>query len=185
MKRLKKERSQRGQMREINLEGLPYVGCMDIEDRRKLPQDSGIYFLIDEDETVQYIGKANNLQARWLSGHHKMRVVEILKNPRLAYLVVPRDQVDDLEKELIRAYVPPFNRVFYGVTPGKSFKACIPERSYRLARLLCLYKEGHPDGTEGRLNDCLVEALDLWLNLPENRKIIEKHRIEDCLDDLE
>ncbi len=41
-----------------------------LEQSKNLPSSPGIYFAIDADNNIQYIGLASNLKARW-SNHHK------------------------------------------------------------------------------------------------------------------
>lgn len=51
----------------FQLDKLPYVEFLK---KDQLPETAGIYFAVDKDYKVWYIGKARNLKNRWF-GHHR------------------------------------------------------------------------------------------------------------------
>lgn len=48
--------------KDININALPFV---EFSDRKSLPADLGIYFVIDSMGNVQYIGQSRNIRNRW------------------------------------------------------------------------------------------------------------------------
>lgn len=80
-----------------------------LEDRKALlPKSSGIYAVLSKD-SVMYIGRSNNLNRRWRSGHHRYDQATRLKNPKLAWICVEKSQLSALEAVLIRTYRPAWN----------------------------------------------------------------------------
>jgi len=55
-----------------------------IEERDSLPEEAGIYFVID-DSSVYYIGMSVNLQHRWYS-HHRQAEFDKIPHLRIAYI---------------------------------------------------------------------------------------------------
>jgi DNA-binding Xre family transcriptional regulator len=88
-----------------------------LEKRSQLPVTSGIYFVIDTQNEVRYIGKAINLRERWRN--HK-----ILKNGllqwRIAWFDLSKEQLDIFESKLICKYCPDLNKLYpFKVSPGR------------------------------------------------------------------
>lgn len=55
------------QPQEIDFKQLPSIS---LKDRKSLPNSTAVYFALDDNGTIQYIGQAKNIRNRWL-GHHK------------------------------------------------------------------------------------------------------------------
>lgn len=78
-----------------------------------LPEDSGIYYILDETYTVWYIGKAKNLRKRWQGkSHHRFYQLEAQKKQSflIYYESVPINQLDTIETERITQYNPYLNQ---------------------------------------------------------------------------
>lgn len=90
-----------------NIRTLPSVA---LEDRSELPNTPCIYFAIDSNNVVQYIGQTANANKRWKSnGHHKYEKLSQLLSVRIAYLETDIDLLNDIEKALIEYFDPPLN----------------------------------------------------------------------------
>lgn len=58
----------------ILLSSLPQLS---LGDRKQLPEHPGIYFALDNNQRVLYIGQANNLRARWRGqAHHRLHQLQ-------------------------------------------------------------------------------------------------------------
>lgn len=97
---------------EIDPLALPYVAMSEL---RYLPECAGIYFAIEENNIVAYIGQSVNIYNRW-RGHHvqgslcDLSDLESARRVRLAWMAVSSvDQLDSLERALIRRFRPRLN----------------------------------------------------------------------------
>jgi hypothetical protein len=112
----------------ISLESLPSVP---LEDRQSLPCEPCIYFAIDGQGVVQYIGRSVNPARRWAS-HHKRRSLESIGGVRIAYLALDADLLADVEAALIEWFNPPLNCSIGGYFPphthnqGTAIKSNLP-----------------------------------------------------------
>lgn len=90
----------------IEINKLPSV---DFEDRNQLPEVSGIYFAIDSNDNIQYIGRSININQRWKS-HHRTQQLSSFNGVRIAYLEVSDTSLlDDIEQALINYFDPYLN----------------------------------------------------------------------------
>lgn len=94
-------------LQEQEIHTLPFVP---LDQVKRLPMSAGIYFAIDTQEKIQYIGKAVNLKNRW-SNHHKHDDLESIGGVRIAYLVVEESMIEEIEQALIAWFMPPLNKV--------------------------------------------------------------------------
>ena len=90
----------------INPIALPSVP---LEDRLQLPTKPCIYFAIDSQDVVQYIGRSINPRHRW-KNHHRHNDLESIGGVRIAYLTVDANLLNDVESSLIKWFKPPMNR---------------------------------------------------------------------------
>jgi DNA-binding Xre family transcriptional regulator len=91
---------------DINLCALPSVL---LADRKQLPQTAGIYFAIDGDGVVQYIGQSTNLRQRWLN-HHRKSALDGISNVQIAWIEVSEPSLlREIEEALIEYFNPPLN----------------------------------------------------------------------------
>lgn len=89
----------------INPSVLPSVP---LDQRSLLPVKPCIYFAIDSQGAVQYIGKSINPKRRWRS-HHSQRHLETLGGVKIAYLECPEGLLTEVEAALINWFCPPLN----------------------------------------------------------------------------
>lgn len=92
----------------LDLTALPWVP---LKATSGFPEDPAIYFAIDAQGTVQYIGRSGNVRTRWKS-HHRYRQLEKMGGVKVAYLFVKTPQLlPSLESTLISWFNPPLNVV--------------------------------------------------------------------------
>ena len=93
-------------MTELNLKSLP---SLSLGECAQLPPIPAIYFAIDSQGKVQYIGKSVNIQQRWTQ-HHRATQLKTLGEIRIAYLQTEPDLLDEVEQALIKQWDPLLNR---------------------------------------------------------------------------
>ena len=94
-----------------NLEilNLPKVS---LETKELLREYSGIYYVVDENNLVWYIGKAKNIRKRWKGkAHHRIYQLQQLNHKQfyIYYEQVDLLQLDKREKQQIEKYNPHLN----------------------------------------------------------------------------
>ena len=100
--------------KEIDPLTLPSLLLIDRE-HLGLPREQGIYFVIDSDNEIHYIGSSYSIRQRFESIANVKRRFAHLKNPRIAYLLMPyasRDTVFNDEIALINFCRPSMNLRF-------------------------------------------------------------------------
>lgn len=99
---------------DLEILNLPKVS---LETKELLPQHSGIYYVVDENKVVWYIGKAKNIHKRWQGkAHHRIYQLKQLKHKNFSiyYERIDRSQLDTREKQQINKYTPHLNNtIFY------------------------------------------------------------------------
>ena len=111
----------------IDLNSLPWLP---LEAKSAFPKQAAIYFAIDSQGCIQYVGRAVNVHARW-GNHHKYRQLETIGNVRIAYLLVDTpDLLPDIESALITYFKPLLNKEFFKCKPRQ--KKPTVNRSLRL-----------------------------------------------------
>ncbi|MDJ0594559.1 MAG: hypothetical protein QNJ72_32055 [Pleurocapsa sp. MO_226.B13] len=76
-----------------------------LETKELLPEYSGIYYVVDENKVIWYIGKAKNLHKRWQGkSHHRIYQLKQLRHKlfNIFYEPVNSSQLDRREKQQIR-----------------------------------------------------------------------------------
>jgi toxin ParE1/3/4 len=93
----------------IDLFSLP---SLPLSERDLLPDSGAVYFVIDAENRLLYIGKAIHLRQRWKS-HHRSSQFESLKQVRLAWLSfdppLSNEALYRVEQECILHFRPPVN----------------------------------------------------------------------------
>ncbi len=93
---------------EINLSSLPWLP---LDAKSAFPRNPAIYFAIDSQGTVQYIGRSINPKNRWAS-HHKYQELETIGSIKIVYLFVDSPELlPQIESALILWFNPPLNTV--------------------------------------------------------------------------
>jgi len=82
-----------------------------LSERKQLPECAAIYFAIDANNRVLYIGKAKNLVARWRNHHriHKLEEIDQEFPVRLAWQAWNEENLGEAEKGLIKRFQPLLN----------------------------------------------------------------------------
>ena len=102
---------------DLEILNLPKVG---LETKELLPEHSGIYYVVDENQVLWYIGKAKNIHKRWQGkAHHRIYQLKQLKHKNFSifYEKIDISQLDNREKQQINKYDPHLNN-----SPVKSKK---------------------------------------------------------------
>ncbi|NEO87913.1 MAG: GIY-YIG nuclease family protein [Spirulina sp. SIO3F2] len=100
----------------LNLATLPSVP---LEKRTQLPSISGIYFALDADGVVHYIGRSVDIQQRWTQ-HHRLNQLSAMHSPRIAYLQVSDTSLlPAIEEALIEWFKPSLNGALVAKTTSK------------------------------------------------------------------
>lgn len=91
-----------------------------IQNKRNLPGQAGIYFVLDSSDQIRYIGLAKNIRTRWL-GHHRLNEFRQLEDPRIAYLLISDvSLLASTETALIEYFQPDMNATIGGQSGGRS-----------------------------------------------------------------
>jgi DNA-binding Xre family transcriptional regulator len=91
---------------DIQIDDLPFVS---LEDRSRLPETPCIYFAIDSQGVIQYIGRSVNPRSRWGS-HHRYKQISAMGEARIAYLTIDAPELlAEIEEALIDRFDPPLN----------------------------------------------------------------------------
>lgn len=100
----------RGELIDFNSLTPFQLDSIDIENKDDLPEQSGIYFVIDQSD-IYYIGMSLNIQKRWYN-HHKQQALNSLPSIRIAYLdCLPKHYLKNIESALIEHFKPKLNIV--------------------------------------------------------------------------
>lgn len=89
----------------LNIESLPSVG---IESRNLLPPRPSVYFAVDTQSRIQYIGRSLNTKTRWAK-HSKLKDLLPLGDIKICYLLLPENVLLFVENVLIEYFQPPLN----------------------------------------------------------------------------
>ena len=86
------------------------------EKLKLLPDDPGVYIMLDADKNVIYVGKARNLKNRVRQYFHSSvkteKVMAMVSNIADFYYVITKSEIDALalENNLIKKYKPKYNK---------------------------------------------------------------------------
>jgi hypothetical protein len=82
-----------------------------LAERKKLPDCAAIYFAIDANNRVLYVGKAKKLVARWKNHHRLYKLEEIDKecSVRIAWQAWNEEDLDEAERSSIKRFQPLLN----------------------------------------------------------------------------
>lgn len=96
---------------EFDLNNLPSIKLIEKE---KLPTTAGIYFAVDENNYVWYVGKAQNINKRWQSHHryHQLERINRKKSIQLKWYECENNDrlLSTLENYFIDNYFPELNQ---------------------------------------------------------------------------
>ena len=94
---------------DLEILNLPKVS---LETKELLPEYSGIYYVVDENELVWYLGKAKNICKRWQGkSHHRIYQLKHLRHKHfnIYYEKINSSQLTQREKQQIEKYNPHLN----------------------------------------------------------------------------
>lgn len=91
----------------IDLAALPWLP---LNAKTAFPRQPAIYFAIDSQNQIQYIGQSTDPKHRW-ERHHRYQELEEIGGVRVAYLFVDdAELLPEIETSLIVWFKPPLNR---------------------------------------------------------------------------
>lgn len=91
----------------IDLSALPWVP---LSATAGFPAQPGIYFAIDPQNNIQYIGRSKDVRGRW-KNHHRFEDLQAIGGVRISYLFIEAvDLLPEMEMALISWFNPPLNR---------------------------------------------------------------------------
>lgn len=92
--------------RDINVFELPSVK---LAEKSQLPGMPGIYFVIDGEGKIRYIGLSVNIKVRWVV-HHKLKTFRDIQEAKIAYFLVKNTlSLTQIEIALIKHFEPDLN----------------------------------------------------------------------------
>lgn len=107
-----------------------------LQDKGKLPGCSAVYFVVSPKKEIFYIGRAENLNSRWLN-HHCFSQVNRPGTQIVWMEVADKNQLPQIEKSLIQAFKPLLNN-----TPVFVESSDYGWVQDFLKELISLYKDG-------------------------------------------
>jgi excinuclease UvrABC nuclease subunit len=77
-----------------------------------LPQTSGIYLVLNQEDTVVYVGQSQNIYQRWNGGHHKLAqlLARYGTNLYIRWVELPLWLLNRAENAAVDFYQPEFNQ---------------------------------------------------------------------------
>lgn len=78
------------------------------DQKARLPYKPGVYFVVDSDDTVVYVGKSRDIRMRWLN--HELRGRVKNGNYTIRWMEVPIHKLDSTEQVFIDQYRPAWNK---------------------------------------------------------------------------
>lgn len=121
---------------EINFSSLPWVP---LDATAGFPAQPGIYFAIDSQNAIQYVGRSGDVRGRWRQ-HHKYDDLAAIGGVRIVYLFVDApDLLPEIEAALIRWFTPALNCIWVLPTTSVETAArpiCNGEKNHLEAKLL-------------------------------------------------
>lgn len=131
----------------INPLELPSIS---LEMRSQLPTTPSIYFAIDSQGVIQYIGRSINPRQRWVD-HHRFEQLDEIGQVKIAWLPVSEeDLLDEIEEALIEYFNPVLNGTVFRSSARKISKnEGKPSSMY--CRLAVLMAEKNPQLSQRQL----------------------------------
>jgi uncharacterized protein (DUF4415 family) len=101
---------------DIRLDSLPWVP---LNATNGFPEQPAVYFAIDSQDRIQYIGRSSNVRGRW-KNHHRYEELAAIGGVKVVYLFIEAPELlPEIEAALIEWFDPPLN-VFRRAVKQKS-----------------------------------------------------------------
>jgi hypothetical protein len=151
--------------KQLNLSSLPSIP---LDERKNLPECSGIYFAINSAGEIQYIGRSTNIRQRWLQ-HHRYTQLKALGSVQIAWLQVSDSLLlPGIESALIEYFQPLLNNTEAQEWAARRTRARTAQVGVKVdSALYERYKtklriEGISitDAIEAHMRDCLGEVYE-------------------------
>lgn len=119
------------------IEGLSFVEWSNF---KQLPNCSSIYFAVDSNNIIQYIGQAKDLQKRWKNHHREFQLEKInQKYPvRLYWIMLNQDDLNIAEKHFIEKYKPLLNSTIVETPEIIPSEVILRQLLRKIARKICI-----------------------------------------------
>lgn len=95
---------------------IEYSGRVPFAARKTLPDEPGVYFIIDGEE-IYYVGQTVSLKKRCGYSqiyNHPMHSIPGVSNFEIAYMLLPKEKLLETETEYIKTIKPAFNQMHTG-----------------------------------------------------------------------
>ena len=91
---------------------LAKLSSIHLSQKERLPEHSGIYFAIDSENKLLYIGSAKNIRTRWRGHHryHQLKEIDRQNKIKIAWIAWNQEDLIAAENYLIKTYQPFLNR---------------------------------------------------------------------------
>lgn len=149
---------------------------VDLSLRQLLPECSGIYYVIDENKQVWYIGKATNINKRWQGkAHHRIYQFIARKQQKFTiyYEQVDRFQLDPVEKQRIQKYNPYLNESSVKPQKIRPTETLLRETIVAIADFAFIF------GVEPPRQEIESQISNGWM---AHKQILELNTIHICID---
>lgn len=146
----------------LDIKALPWLP---LEEKSAFPKKPAIYFAIDSQGTVQYIGRSVNVHQRW-GNHHKYGVLSKIERIKIAYLFVDTvELLPKIETALIEWFDPLLNNSF-----SKRKKPNYAQVSGYVQKDKALKFKINCTALQITQSEALDEAISLWLEKNKSSK---------------
>jgi hypothetical protein len=138
----------------LEISELPFV---EFSNLKNLPSCPAIYFAFDSENILHYVGKAENLQARWKNHHRKFQLEQIDKKYpiRIFWLVWNEDDLTTAEKYFIEHYKPLLNTTKVETSPIIPSEVILKQLLKKIARKI--FAIGIVKGTKTKLTTIYIK----------------------------
>ena len=173
--------------KELDISTLPWLP---LEAKSAFPRQPAIYFAMDSNDVIQYIGRSINPKQRWVN-HHKYNDLQKIGEIKIVYLFVDNSELlPEVELALIEWFNPQLNSTLHKCKqPKKINKNSISLKCY--LKELCEAENltqkdlaartglspttvgSYYRGTVTRFDKETLESLAIFLNLESISELIE------------
>lgn len=141
---------------------LPHIS---LKSRTLLPEESGIYYVVDETSIIWYIGKAKNLRTRWTGdSHHRLDQLQKQRKKQFTiyYELLPESLLDLIEQERIEHYSPQLNGTQVKAKKLRPTETLLRETLFSLAPYSFVLGVESPRKEDIKFIEDSIYRLDNW-----------------------
>lgn len=141
---------------------LPHIS---LKSRTLLPEESGIYYVVDEKSIIWYIGKAQNLRSRWTGdSHHRLDQLQKQRKKQFTiyYELLPKSLLDLIEQQRIELYSPQLNGTQVKAKKLRPTETLLRETLFSLAPYSFVLGVESPRKQNLKFIEDSINQLDNW-----------------------